>query len=166
MYSFSQGLNVTNRGTQEILDWMKRRKETVKIQNVESDRAYQRHDIDLIWITQANVNLIEIKVDRYAQTGNFFFETLSNREKNTPGCFMYTKATLLFYYFLETKMLYALPMPEVRDWFIERQTLFPERSTTTPIRNGTGYYTTVGRLVPIIKIVQAVPTIRRICLLS
>jgi hypothetical protein len=163
MYRFSESLNVTNKGTQDIVQWMQQRKETLKIENVEGDRAYQKHDIDIIWVTQSNINLIEIKVDRYAKTGNFFFETISNKEKNTPGCFLYTKANLIFYYFLDTKILYTLPMPTVRDWFLERQNSFKERSTTTPLKNG-NYYTTVGRLIPISQITQALPTIRRICL--
>ena len=34
--------------------------------------------------------------DRYLNTRNFFFETYSNREKQTPGCLMHTEADYIF----------------------------------------------------------------------
>jgi hypothetical protein len=163
VYSFSEGLSVTKSGTEEILRWMRKRRETLKIQNFENDRAYQRHDVDYIWVTKNNIHLVEIKVDRYGYTGNFFLETQSCKEKNTPGCFIYTKSTLFFYYFQQIKKLYVLPMPLTRQWFLEREESFPQRETTTLLPDG-DVYTTVGRLVPIIRVVQEIPEVREIVL--
>ena len=125
---------------------------TVAVHNVEADPAYQEYDIDLLWTVQTRegslrVVLVEVKGDRYHRTGNFFFETVSNEGKQTQGCFLYTKADFLFYYFVEIGRLYVLPMEQVRPWFAANSHRFPERRTSTPA--GISHYITVGRLVPI-----------------
>ena len=52
---------------------------------------------------------IEIKGDRKHFTGNFFFETVSNLNKNTKGCMLYTESDYVFYYFIDTCDLYLIP---------------------------------------------------------
>jgi hypothetical protein len=141
--------------------------QTVAVHNVEDDpayqeHAYQEHDVDLLWTTldrfgRLRVIPIEIKGDRYHQTGNFFFETVSNESRQTPGCFLYTKAEWLFYYFVEIGMLYCLPMSEVRPWFEAHGGRFKESRTSTPVRNNR--YVTVGRLVPIQTLLAEVSSI-------
>lgn len=127
---------------------------TVAVHNVEEDPAYQIHDVDLLWsFVNAEGELriipVEVKGDRYHRTGNFFFETVSNEGKGTAGCFLYTKAEWLFYYFVEIETLYCLPMYSVRPWFEENVHRFRERRTSTPVGGGERRYVTVGRLVPI-----------------
>ncbi|WP_292877660.1 hypothetical protein [Nostoc sp. NMS1] len=100
----------------------------------------------------------EIKGDRWNKTRNLFFETHSNLERGTPGCFMYTEADWLFYYFVNTRQLYRLPMPKTREWFLITMRRFRERTTTTPV--GSSYYTTVGRLVPITTVMLEVAGIK------
>jgi hypothetical protein len=125
--------------------------QTVTVHNVEHDPAYQAHDVDLLWTILERGRLriipVEIKGDRYHSTGNFFFETVSNEGKGTAGCFLYTKAEWLFYYFVEIGRLYCLPMGVVRPWFEARLTRFRESRTSTPV--GDEHYVTIGRLVPI-----------------
>lgn len=140
-------MKVAERAASEIESWLRDRRNTVSVTNVEKDPKFQKIDVDLIWTTRKSTYQVEIKGDLWHKTGNFFFETLSNKEKNTPGCFMYTQADLLFYYFLETKSLYILPMPQTRTWFLSNRDRFKERATTTPVNGGS--YTTVGRLVPV-----------------
>jgi hypothetical protein len=119
---------------------------------VEEDKAYQLYDVDLLWTIigrddHLRVIPVEVKGDRYHQTGNFFFETVSNEARGTPGCFLYTKAEWLFYYFVEIGLLYCLPMDKVRPWFEWNQYRFAESRTSTPV--GEESYVTIGRLVPI-----------------
>lgn len=126
--------------------------QTVAVHNVEDEAAYQAHDVDLLWTVlekegRLRIIPIEIKGDRYHRTGNFFFETISNETRGTAGCFLYTKAEWLFYYFLEIGRLYCLPVTEVRPWFEQNSDRFQERRTSTPVRGE--HYVTVGRLVPI-----------------
>jgi len=158
-YSMEEGVQIASQATENITNWLNLQPETVSIKNVEDDPEFQRRDIDLIWTTQTekgtNQILVEIKGDRLDRTRNFFFETHSNLEKGTPGCFMYTEADWLFYYFVNTGILYKLPMPKTREWFAITMKRFPERSTTTTV--GNDYYTTVGRLVPITTLMLEVP---------
>ena len=90
---------------------------------------------------------VEIKGDRYAHTGNFFIETVSNREKNTPGCFMYTEADFIYYYFVDTKELNVMPVEKSRNWFVKNMHKFEEKMLSTKVGD-VGYYTSLGRLVP------------------
>ena len=154
----NEGLQVAKQASAEIEAWLWGKLDTVNVRNVENNPAFQRIDVDLIWTTQTNEALVEIKGDRWHKSGNFFFETHSNREKRTPGCFMYTEADWLFYYFTTPRTQYMLPMPKTRDWFTANINRFQERSTTTPVQGG-GYYTTVGRLVPIQTVLQQVPSV-------
>jgi hypothetical protein len=134
---------------------------TVLVRNVERDPFYQRIDVDLVWRIRVSPNRvrnirIEIKADRCDATGNFFFETWSNREHGTPGCFLYTQAEYLYYFFIKTGQLYVLPTERVRDWFTRHVAEFRERDTTTSVAGGAGHYTTVGRLVPISRVLDEV----------
>jgi hypothetical protein len=158
--SMAESVPVAVRATQAIESWLRGLEQTVDIRNVEGNPAYQRIDVDLLWKTRRGSYRVEIKGDRWHRTGNFFLETLSNQEKGTPGCFLYTQADLLFYYFIEPRLLYILPMPATREWFLTRWHRFPERRTTTPV--GDRYYTTVGRLVPIEVLVQNVPNVKKL----
>lgn len=149
------GVQVAQQAATEIEAWLRSLRQTMAVENVEDDPDYQQLDVDLLWTTKKRQYKIEIKGDRWHKTGNFFFETHSNKERDTPGCFMYTQADLLFYYFVEPGTLYILPMPKTRKWFARRIDQFEERSTTTPVGQN-GRYTTVGRLVPIQTVVDAV----------
>jgi len=150
--------------SREIESWLRRREETVSLQNVEKDPTYQKGDIDLIWTTRNRTFRIEIKGDRWHRTGNFFFETASNKERATPGCLLYTKADYVFYYFVTPRILYCLPMPATMKWFSANLTRFKQRCTTTPV--GKHYYTTVGRLVPISAVVKEVGGVRKVNLVQ
>lgn len=136
--------------------------QTVSVHNVEDDAGYQEHDVDLLWSFidgegHLRVVPVEVKGDRYHRTGNFFFETVSNEGKGTTGCFLYTKAEWLFYYFVDSGALYCLPMHGVRPWFEENMDRFSERRTSTPVASGQESYVTVGRLVPIQAVLDEVP---------
>ena len=138
--------------------------QTVAVHNVEHETDFQQFDVDLLW-TVANKHgrlrtiPIEVKGDRYHRTGNFFFETVSNASKGTPGCFLYTGATWLFYYFVEIDHLYCLPMNVIRPWFHEQMEQFPERETSTPV--GSEHYITIGRLVPIDRVLEEVEGVQQ-----
>ena len=157
--SMSEATRVAQQATHHIEAWLGNLPQTRDLKNVEADRSYQQVDVDLLWTTRKDTYKIEIKGDRWHKTGNFFFETHSNKEKNTPGCFLYTQADLLFYYFIEPAILYILPMPQTRDWFLKNRQRFKERSTTTPV--GQDHYTTVGRLVPIATVITEVSGIKK-----
>ena len=157
-YTMKSRLLVEQSAFPAIKDHLNSFIDTVSITDVTKDREYRKKDIDLLWTiniapTPQTLSL-EIKADTYV-SGNFFFETASNAEKGTPGCFMYTEADFVFYYFLKTGELYKLPMPATRQWFKENMNLFQERSTRTPCGGPLGHYTTIGRLVPIKTVMES-----------
>jgi len=156
--SMHTGMQVAKQATRDIECWLRHLPQTQKIENVENNPIYQEIDIDLLWTTDKACYQVEIKGDRWHQTGNFFFETQSNKEKGTTGCFLYTKSDLLFYYFVVPRSLYILPMPETRCWFQSNIQRFKEREVRTPV--GRDFYTTVGRIVPIKTVIQEVPQAR------
>jgi hypothetical protein len=92
--------------------------QTERVVNVEKDPTFQEADIDLLWKNKSgNTYKIEIKGDNCFHTGNFFFETISNMNKGTQGCFMKTECDFMFYLFMPQQILFILPMPMTRDWF-------------------------------------------------
>ena len=134
----------------------------VDVQNVEDAREYQVQDIDLLCTLESGGDrktiTIEIKGDTKAhQTGNFFFETVSNEALGTQGCFLKSKAHLLFYYLLGTDRLYIFPMKRMQAWFMKMQEdssipygdSFQRKKTHTLDAAGNYQHTTIGRCVKI-----------------
>ena len=138
----------------------------VDLQNVEDVKEYQFKDIDLLCTLESGgcerIISVEIKGDTKAhRTGNFFFETVSNEALNTQGCFLKSKAHLLFYYLLETDCLYIFPMKIMQDWFVRMQQqlnaispnhyeeVFQRKKTHTVDAAGNYQHTTIGRCVNI-----------------
>jgi hypothetical protein len=143
-----------------IARWLRSLPETVAVADVEDQPSWQEVDVDLLWIYQdANLDLctvrIEVKADRWDTSGNFFFETVSNQGRGSEGCFLYTEADYVYYYFINSQRLFILPMPQTRDWFLR------ETETSTPTQDG-DFYITVGRLVPIDVVVREVPGVREV----
>ncbi|MCK5283093.1 MAG: hypothetical protein KAK00_06805 [Nanoarchaeota archaeon] len=137
-------------------------KKTIDVKNVEDDPAYQKKDIDLVWVYKKGEDkimiFVEVKTDNYA-TGNFWLETLSNEALGTMGCFVKSKAKYLFYYFTKSDSMYIMPLKRAVHWFKDNLNRFRESKTTTNV-NGNYKHTTVGRLVPIEIMVEEVEGIK------
>jgi hypothetical protein len=159
-YTMQQSTSVAKIATAAVTQWLQGLPQTISVQNVEDDPRYRAIDVNLLLTTKKGKFKLEVKGDRYDTSGNFFFETYSNRERNTPGYFLYTKADWFCYYFVKTGVLYLLPMPATRDWFLTNRERFKEKPTTTPISSG-GYYTRVGQVVPIDIVRQEVADVKR-----
>jgi DNA adenine methylase len=160
-YSMDETLSVEEEALAAIVDYLENRPRTVAVRDVRHEPAYQAADVDLLWTVregqdEAKTAKLEVKADRWHQTGNFFFETVSNKAKGSPGCFLYTEADYLLYYFVTPRQLYILPLPATRDWFLANQHRYAERETSTPVGQGE-HYVTVGRLVPIAEVMDQVP---------
>jgi len=136
--------------------------ETAHVHDVQQDRRYQNLGIDLLWIARASQGVcsitVEVKGDRNDSTGNFFIETISDLQWNTPGAFLICQAEWYFYYFVNTGVLYCLPMHLLKPWFLNLIDSFDERSTQSEHEGRR--WTTMGRLVPISKVLAEVPDIR------
>ena len=149
-YTMKETLEIADKAYADIEKFLLSKKETIAVINVENDKDFQKKDIDLLWIFKKDgspvMKKIEIKGDRYARTGNFFIETVSNESKNTPGCFLYTEADYIFYYFVETRELNVLPVEECKEWFLENIDRFEEKRLSTKV--GFDGYSSSGRIVP------------------
>jgi hypothetical protein len=89
IYSMNEGVKVAQRAAADIEAWLRSRPDTVGVRNVENDPSFQKMDVDLIVTDSTGTYWVGIKGDCWHTTGNFFFETHSNRERVTLGCFMY-----------------------------------------------------------------------------
>ena len=127
-----------------------------RLHDVSKDPRFQHRGVDLLWERDGEPVLgVEVKGDRQGgRRGNFFFELVSNLEKDTPGCFLYSTADLLIYVFLDKREVHRLPMKDVRDWFLPRAKQYPLKSTRT--RTGHIVYTTVGAVVPVREVLKEV----------
>ena len=165
-YTMEHTMGIAKQAASDIENYLKSLPQTVDVVNVEDHPTYQKKDIDVLYFFNGKENVkkktsIEIKGDMHHHTGNYFFETHSNLDKNTPGCFMYTEADFLFYYYVKMKELHILPMKEARAWFIENIERFQQRGTSTQIGNKKKKgYRTAGRLVPRDILLQEVPRAR------
>ena len=132
-----------------------------EIHDVQADPRFQARGVDLLWATRGEVLGVEVKGDRHgARRGTYFFEVISNLEKNTPGCFLYSAAHLLVFVFLQRLEVHVLPLAATRSWFLTHAARYPLRHTTT--RLGADGYTSVGALVPVRDVMGGVPGARRV----
>lgn len=132
------------------------------VHSVETDPRYQPLGIDLLWVVTERTFLrsitVEVKGDRYAKSGNFFFETVSDLGRSTVGGFVITRAEWLFYYFIQRGLLYCLPMEHVKPWFVDQVGRFRERVAQS--QHGSSQWRTAGQLVPIATVLAEIPAIR------
>ena len=160
MYTMKENIKRAKQASHDIEKWLNNFDSITNIRNVENIKEFQKKDIDLLFKTQTGkITSVEIKGDTYHKTGNFFFETKSNVGKDTPGCFMYTEADYLFYYFIVPKTLYILPMPETREWFVNNKLKFRKSYTKTAVKGR--HYKTEGRLVQIKTVLREVDNVRK-----
>lgn len=144
-YEFNQQDKSIRTDTQDVTDWLESQNYLVK--NVEKNSVYRFMDIDLLAFEGGRIHWIELKVDRVYHSGNYFFETISNCKKQTPGCFLVTQSHFLFYYFPQKRELHIMNTKEARKWFLANQSTFKTKRTCTIGRDGEEFYQTEGCLV-------------------
>jgi hypothetical protein len=154
-YSMSGVRGPADRAVRLARSYLHSQDSSGRVHDVQDDPRFQQRGVDLLWErAHAPVLGVEVKGDRQATRGNYFFELISNLERETPGCFLYSSADLLLYVFLSPRELHHLPMNATRQWFLARANTFELRSTQT--RVGRSSYTTVGALVPIKQVLAQV----------
>lgn len=110
-------------GENIIYNYLWKHKSTLKIVDVSKDKWFQQFDIDFLQVTNdGNINKIEVKTDRLAdKTGNMVYEIYSDRRTYAKGCFEKTQADYIFYYLINTNILYIFDTQELREWVLEHQ---------------------------------------------
>ncbi len=136
-----------------------------EIETLEDHEASRKLGIDLLCKLKAGTTplvKVEVKGDRNEKTGNLFFETKSNRDLNTPGCFMSSEADWMVYCFVNIGSIYVIPLKAARAWFLKNMNSFREVTTKshrkTENENSTWY--TVGRLVPRQRLVNEIAEVK------
>lgn len=150
---------VAKQAKNEITEWLQSLPQTWKVENVENNLNYQKMGIDLLLTTTNGYFQLGIVGDRWHQSGNFYFQTYSNKEREKPSIFMSAEIDWLLYYFIIPRTLYMLPMPKTRDWFVANIERFSEGSTNSTAKNQS--YTRKGRLVPIEIVIQEVKGVKK-----
>ena len=165
-YSIQAVQHAANRAVSLVRGFLLEEAPGSQVHDVQDDPRFRHRGVDLLW-ERAGLEVlgVEVKGDRQAaRRGTYFLELVSNLEKDTPGCFLYSTADLLAYVFLDRRELHLLPLPAVREWFVARASEFPLRRAQT--RVGPGRYTTVGAAVPAARVLREVGGARRVELAS
>ena len=107
-------------GENIICDYLKNLSSTKGLVDVSRDEWFQQFDIDFLQIDiQNNINKIEVKTDRLAdKTGNMVYEIWSDKRTHSKGCFEKTEADYIFYFLINTRMLYIFNTKELREWVL------------------------------------------------
>jgi hypothetical protein len=112
VHDFQKSIIVGQQGESIIEKYFQNNPNVLSYINVSDREEYMVQDIDFIVKLKNNKKTtVELKTDTY-NSGNIFFETVSNLEANTSGCMYVTKAKYLFYYFTKTNELYIIDMPK------------------------------------------------------
>ena len=113
---------VGQNGEYIIYNYLSNHSSTINLIDVSKDKWFQQFDIDFIQITNDGINKIEVKTDRIAdRTGNMVYEVYSDKRFYTLGCFEKTEADYIFYYLINTNILYIFDTQELREWVLEHQ---------------------------------------------
>lgn len=120
---FHSDNEIGNKGENIIFNYLLNHPSTINLIDVSKDKWFQRFDIDFIQIANnGSVNKIEVKTDRLAdKTGNMVYEIWSDRRIYAKGCFEKTEADYIFYYLINTKVLYIFNTQELRTWVNEHK---------------------------------------------
>ena len=140
-----------------VVEYLRFREDTTEIRpaNKKEQLAY---DIDLWWSHivkgRERETSVEVKVDGQGhQTGNFAFETISNKRANTPGCFIRSEAQEWYYLTAGNGKLYRWRQGAVREWFLSEIATNPNRfkriTPQTPTVGDRQGYSSEAYLVPI-----------------
>ena len=109
-------------GEHNIYNYLLNHSSTVNLVDVSKNKWFQQFDIDFIQVTKDEINKIEVKTDRIAdRTGNMVYEVYSDKRFYTLGCFEKTEADYIFYYLINTNILYIFDTQELREWVLEHQ---------------------------------------------
>jgi len=143
-----------DKGEKILIKFLNKQDKIKRVVDLSNKKQYQDKDIDLglVRVGENNEEIketAEIKTDsRSNDTGNVFFETHSNLEANTLGCFLKTEADWLLYYCVNENFVYAARMKDLKPWFLKNLDSFADKKLRNKATNGRKAYTTKGKVIP------------------
>lgn len=154
-------MGAADRAVSITREYLRQQDPAGRVHDVQVDPRFQHRGVDLLWERSSGEVLgVEVKGDRRPRATTYFLELVSNVERDSPGCFLYSTADLLVYVFLSCRELHAIPLKAARDWFVPQAKRYPLKSTTT--RTGAVKYTTVGAIAPVADLQTEVPGAKRL----
>lgn len=114
---FNSDIIIGEKGEYKVYNYILNHPSTISLIDVSKDKWFQQFDIDFIQIADNGVNKIEIKTDRIGhKTGNMAYEVWSDRRIYSKGCFEKTEADYIFYYLINSNIIYIFYTQELRYW--------------------------------------------------
>ena len=145
-YDFYEQNDIAKEGSKDVEKYLRTNPEILMVKNVEEDPFYQEIDVDILCAKKEDDGVvekkIEVKVDTYFdKSKNYFFELISNKQKDSNGCLLVTQSDYLFYYFLK-KELHIFKTDELQYWLINNKNRFKQKE----VKNKN--YVSMGIIVP------------------
>ena len=101
MNNFNTDFEFSKRSKETIFAFLRKSEFIDSIEDVENSKFYQNKGIDALLKSKNGTITAELKADRYP-ANNIVFETQSNVDKNSPGCFIYSRANLWIYHYVNS----------------------------------------------------------------
>lgn len=121
---FHSDNEVGNKGESIIFNYLLNHSSTINLIDVSKDKWFQQFDIDFLQVTNNGINKIEVKTDKLAdKTGNMIYELWSDKRTYAKGCFEKTEADYIFYYLINTNILYIFNTQELREWILKHKNI-------------------------------------------
>ena len=128
-----------------------------RYEDVSESKEYQDKDVDFIVYSRKEPGrkvMVEVKNDtRIAQTGNVFFETMSNVDFATNGCFSKTEADLMAIVSETEKLIYFVDAKFLKE-YVGRNNDSLRFISRVPGSNSCGY------LIPLTRLGNSVKKVR------
>lgn len=148
VHNFNKSINIGDYGERIIGAYLEANPNIVNVIDVSKDKKYQDMDIDFIAKLKNGEDIsIELKTDTY-DTGNIFYEAISNKEHNVLGCMIKSKAKCLLYYFIKTKELYIIDFKAYKKWVNKNNKRFTRKRIKNINRWGNAITHSIGLLIP------------------
>lgn len=121
VHEFAADNEIGKRGERIFMDFLCRH--GYSFTDVSDDREYQKQDVDVLIESKKMAGKqipVEIKNDTMIhRTGNIFFETMSNVDYATDGCFQKTKADIMVIVSEPEKSIYLVDAQFLKKYVTE-----------------------------------------------
>lgn len=133
-------------GESLAIEWLQNRNWVVI--DTSAHKFFQRNGIDLVCTNSETKKVVcaDVKWDQN-DSGNFFIETISNSNTNSPGAIYQTQADYWLYGIAPKNTFFVFSPAAMRKHIETHQ--YPERYATTTGYDGTPLYKSIGVLVPL-----------------
>jgi len=142
-----------------VEEYLLTRDDTFATSLCEEDTIFGREDSNIIWHFNAPSGVVPIPIlvrSEKFEMGELYFET-SHDVVNDPTCssVMQSEATYLFHLYLDTGLLFILPLRQFREWVMDNIDSFRAEYVETDGRKAS------GRFIPLY-VVEGFPRAQRI----